>query len=68
MQIAESDEQRENAKLCIRESCEPGSNMTAESERHSQKHSSQRRPTDEGTQIDESSEQFTNRRLPISES
>jgi hypothetical protein len=58
IQIDESDEQFENAQGEIRESREPGSNVTAERDKHSPKPTSS--STDEGMKNDESDEQSVN--------
>jgi hypothetical protein len=68
MQIDESDEQGENACASIRETLQPGSNLTLESAEHSLKQNSQRCSIDDGMQIDESDEQNQNAYLSIRES
>jgi hypothetical protein len=59
MQIDAIDEQHMNASLSIRASFEPASNVTFERLWHPQKHFGQRTSTQEGMQIEESSEQFS---------
>jgi hypothetical protein len=54
MQIDESDEELQNADLSIRDSCEPGSNVTVESDLHPEKQYSRSVRTEGGIQIDDS--------------
>jgi hypothetical protein len=68
MQIDESDAQSENAFSSIDESLEPDSNVTAERERQSPKHSLPRLSRREGRQIDESDEQKENANFPTEQS
>jgi hypothetical protein len=60
MHIDESDGHDENTNCSIRESLEPGSNVTLESLGHPLKLLCPRTSTDAGTQIDESDEQASN--------
>jgi hypothetical protein len=59
-QIAQSDEQSENAPAEIHASSEPDSNVTIERDRHPAKHFSHNSLTAAGTQNDESDEHFEN--------
>jgi hypothetical protein len=62
--IEESDEHSENADSPIRESLEPDSNVTVESDSQSRKQLSHTDSTDDGIQIDESDEQLQNAESP----
>jgi hypothetical protein len=64
----ESDEHRQKDLDSKRERVEPTSNATLESATHSPKHSSQRTPTDEGTQMDGRDEHPANAQLSMRES
>jgi hypothetical protein len=64
MQLAESDEQWENADSEIRGSLEPDSNVTAETYQQSEKHLSPSSSADQRMQIDESDEQPENAKHP----
>jgi hypothetical protein len=63
MQIDESDEQLENARRSMRESFEPGSNVTLQRLQHSLKQASQMTSTEAGMQIDTIEEQSENAAL-----
>jgi hypothetical protein len=59
------DEQLPNAASQISESCEPVSNVTAESDEQPRKHSFDRISTDAGVQIERRDEQSQNALRPI---
>jgi hypothetical protein len=68
MQMDESEEQYTKASRSIRESFDPGSNVTIDRFTHREKQSLHRISTDEGMQIDESEEQCANADVSIRES
>jgi hypothetical protein len=68
MEIDESELHFSNTSFTIRESFEPGSNVTVERALHPEKQYSQSSTTDERTLNDKSDDQFSNARLPIDDS
>jgi hypothetical protein len=68
MEIAESNEQNENAHHPIRESVEPASKVTHESTLQAERHCSPSISTDAGMEIDKRDEQEKNAQDSIRES
>jgi hypothetical protein len=68
MQIESNDRQPQNVPSSIDESFATGSNVTAESDRHAEKQSSESVSTDDGIQMDESDRHEANASVGIDES